>query len=106
LFPEVRAIVVAAPTVAVAVKVTGLPLNPLEVAVIVYCPTLLPNVNTLEACPLLLVVAVTKLNDCPVAPVGAEAMAKFTLTPDAGLPPASLTVTTNGLERPLLITAD
>ena len=106
LLPLVSAMVVAAPTVAVAVKVTGLPLKPPDAAVTVYVPALFPNVSTLEACPLLLVVLVAVLNDCPVAPAGTEEIAKLIFTPEIGLPPASVTITTSGLERAVLITAD
>jgi hypothetical protein len=63
LFPDVREIIVPVPGVAVAVNVMGLPLNPLDVAVIVYVPTMLPNVRTLDACPLLFVVVVVVLSD-------------------------------------------
>jgi hypothetical protein len=63
LFPDVKAIVVAVPAIAVAVNVIGLPLEPLDDAVIVYAPTLFPNVRTLDACPLLFVVAVVVLNN-------------------------------------------
>jgi len=95
LFPETMAIVVAVPAVAAAVKVTGLPLKPLAVAVTVYVPALFPTLRPIEACPLLLVVFVAAVNDCPVAPVGVDAIAKLTVTPDTGLPPASVTVTTS-----------
>ena len=64
------------------------------------------SVNTVEACPLLLVVVEEVLSDCPDAPVGTEAIAKLTPTPDTGLPPASITVTTNGFARAALIGFD
>ena len=46
------------------------------------------------------------LNDCPVAPLGAAPIAKLTLTPETGLPPASVTVTTQGFARATLIVPD
>jgi hypothetical protein len=91
--------------VAVALNVTGLPFNPVDVAVTLYVPAMLPSVNTVEACPLLLVVVVVVLKDCPLAPVGVDEMAKLTVTPDIGLPPASVAVTTKGVGRIILTAA-
>jgi hypothetical protein len=49
LFPEVSAMVVAPPVVAVAVNVTGLPASAPDVAVTVYVPALFPSVSVLLA---------------------------------------------------------
>ena len=106
MFPEARAIVAAAPAVAAAVNVAGLPFKPIDVAATIYAPITFPSFNTVDACPELLVVAVAMLNDCPDAPDGALAIAKLTLTPDTAFPPASVTVTTNGVGRVALIGAD
>jgi hypothetical protein len=104
LFPEVRAMFVAGPTVAVDVNVTGLPVSPADVAVTEYVPTLFPNVSVLLACPLPSVEVNVVLSDCPVAPTGVDAIANVTLVPATGLPPASVTVTTNGAPSAVLIT--
>jgi hypothetical protein len=105
LFPDVSVIVVGGPAVAVAVNVTGLPVSPADVAVTVYVPTLFPSVNVLLACPLPFVVVVVVFNTCPAAPPGDVAMANVTLTPETGLLPASVTVTTNGVPSAVLICA-
>ena len=62
-------------------------------------PAVLPNVNVLDACPLLLVVAMAGLR----LPVEGEVIAKVTLVPCTTFAPASLTVTTNGFARAALI---
>ena len=105
LFPDVSAIVVADPVVAVAVNVTGLPESVPDVAVTVYEPVLFPSVSVLEACPLPFVVVVVVLNTCPAAPGGVVAIANVTLTPGTGLLPASVTVTTKGVPSAVLICA-
>ena len=46
------------------------------------------------------------LNNCPVAPAGVEAIAKLTPTPEIALPPPSVTMTTSGLDREVLIIPD
>jgi hypothetical protein len=102
-FPEVNAMVVAPPALAVAVNVTGLPVSPADVAVTVYVPTLSPRVSVLLAWPLAIVVAFRMLSDCPAAPTGVDAIANVTLLPEIGFPPASVTVTTNGAASAVLI---
>jgi len=104
-FPDVRLIVAAAPTVAVAVNPTGLPASEPDVAVTAYDPTLLPSVNVLLAWPFTSVVVTVALNDCPAAPTGVVPIAKITFVPLTGFPPASRTVTTNGEASAVLITA-
>ena len=38
----------------------------------------------------------------PVAPIGDEVIEKFTVTPETGFPPTSVTFTTNGLSTELI----
>src|ERR1019366_548614 len=81
LLPALIAICVAAPTIAVAVNVSGLPASPGLVAVSVLAPTAGPRVQLpTVAIPLALVVAAR-----PVAEPPPEATAKVTLTPLTGL---------------------
>jgi hypothetical protein len=76
------AIVLAAPVVPVAVKVTGLPGRPLDVAVRVLVPAVVPNVQDVTAAmPLPLVV--TGVVGLTVPPP--DATANVTATPATGL---------------------
>ena len=52
--------------------------------------------SVLAAWPLPVVVVLVALSTCPVAPVGAEVMAKLTATPPTPFPYVSKTETTNG----------
>ena len=85
----VVAIVVAAPTVPVAVKVSGLPVSPVEVAVRVLVPAVGPSVQLpTVARPLAFVVRAF-----PVMLPPPDATAKVTLTLATGFPLASVTST-------------
>src|SRR5882724_8813533 len=78
-----------APAVPVAVKVTGLPLSPGEVAVSVFAPAAVPRVQLpTVAIPLAPVVCVAPV----MLPLPAAA-ANVTETPDTGFPFASRTIT-------------
>ena len=71
----------AAPAVAVAVKVTGEPVSPAEVAVKVFDPALVPKVQEpTVAIPEAFVVVVAPVIEPPPL-----ATAKVTLTPETGL---------------------
>src|SRR5438876_405453 len=84
------AICVAAPAVPVAVKVTGLPVSPVAVAVSEFGPAVGPSVHDVTAAiPLLPVV--TGVVGLTVPPP--DAAANVTLTPPTGLPFASRTIT-------------
>jgi hypothetical protein len=82
------------PATPVALKVTGDPDRPVEVAVTVFVPGVVPRVRSVEAFP-----------SEPVSPDVAdsapfpEVMANATLTPLTGLPTESFTITTNGLAK-------
>jgi hypothetical protein len=78
--------------VAVAVNVIGLPASVPEDAVAVLAPAAGPRVSVLKARPALSVVAVAGVTLPPPA-VTVNVM----LTPEIGFPPASVTLTTNGL---------
>src|SRR5439155_7587115 len=93
LFPALTAIDVAAPAMAVAVNVTGLPFTPVDVAVRVLVPAALPSVQlpTL-AIPLAFVVWAA-----PVMPPCPDAIAKVTAAPPTGLPNWSFTITAGGV---------
>src|ERR1041385_2462096 len=85
---------VAAPVVPVAVKVTGLPVRPLDVAVRVLAPAVVPRVHDVTAAsPLALVV--TGVVGLTVPPP--EATAKVTATPATGLLNWSRTITEGGV---------
>ena len=89
MFPVFRAICVAAPTVPVAVNVTGEPDSVPLVAVIVLEPTVVPSVQLpTVAMPLEFVVADALVTEPP--PV---AIANVTLMPETGLLCASLMMT-------------
>src|SRR5690349_17294833 len=82
-----------APATPVAVNVTGLPFNPVDVAVNVFAPATVPSVQLpIVAMPLALVVWVG-----PVMLPPPEANANVTDTPDTGLPFASFTITDGGV---------
>src|SRR5438876_11605169 len=84
------AICVAAPAVPVAVKVTGLPVSPLAVAVSEFGPAVGPSVHDVTAAiPFAFVV--TGVVGLTVPPP--DATANVTLTPPTGLPFASRTIT-------------
>ena len=90
------------PATAVAVKVTGEPVSEPEVALKVFAPVVVPNVHEpTVAIPLASVVAVV-----PVAEPPPDATANVTLTPDTGLPPASVTTTDGGVATAVPIDAD
>ena len=83
LSPALTAICVAAPAVALAVNVTGLPVSPEEVAasVLLFVPAVVPSVHEVTvAMPLAFVVALP-----PVTPPPPEPTANVTLTPLFGL---------------------
>src|SRR5438876_895129 len=83
----------AAPAVPVAVKVTGLPFTPVDVAVRVLIPAALPSVQLpTAAIPLASVVW-----PGPVMVPFPAATANVTATPATGLPLASLTMTAGGI---------
>src|SRR5882762_4014242 len=83
----------AAPAVPVAVNVTGLPFNPVDVAVRVLAPAVLPSVQLpTVAMPLALVVGVA-----PVTLPPPSAGANVTATPATGLPNWSFTITAGGV---------
>ena len=89
MFPVFRAICVAAPTVPVAVNVTGEPARLPLVAVIVLDPTDAPRVQLpTVAMPLAFVVADKSVPEPPP-----EATANMTLTPETTLLFASLMMT-------------
>src|SRR5437773_1120167 len=72
----------AGPAMALAVNVTGLPFNPVDVAVRVLAPAALPSVQLpTVAMPLALVVGVA-----PVTPPPPSAGTNVTATPATGLP--------------------
>ena len=100
--PAFTAICVAVPAVPVAVKVTGEPVRDPLVAVKVFEPTVVPNVQLpTVAIPLTLVVA-----DVPVAEPPPVATAKVTLTPLTGLLLASSTITLGEVDTAVPAVAD
>src|SRR5574341_1387885 len=92
--PPFRAMVVAAPAVAVAVKVTGLPASPLDVAVRVFAPATVPSVQlvTWATPPAFVVIGVVGSTAPPP-----EATANVTDTPATGLPNWSRAITDGGV---------
>src|SRR6184192_995943 len=99
----VSASFVAAPAVPVAVKVTGLPVRPLDVTVSVFCPAVALSVHDVSAAipsvPVLTgVVGVT----VPLPSAGVN----VTATPVTGFPFASFTITDGGGLTALPISAD
>jgi hypothetical protein len=92
LFPPFKAIVVALPCVAVAVKLTGEPASPVTVAVAPCAPAVVPRTRVAVAIP---VAAVTDDGVIEPPPVTAHA----TVIPETGLPPASVTFTLYGIAR-------
>jgi hypothetical protein len=94
LFPALIAREAAAPVVPVAVKVTGLPVRPLDVAVRVLVPVVVPSVQDVTAAmPLPFVV--TGVVGVTVPPP--EATANVTATPATGLLNWSRTITAGGV---------
>jgi hypothetical protein len=88
-------ILFATPAVPVALKVTGLPVRPVEAAVMVLVPTRLPSVQLVsEAIPVLLVLMVAGLDGLELPPPAV--MVKTTATPCTGLPKASVILTEGG----------
>jgi len=82
----------AAPAAPVAVKVTGLPVSPVAVAVRVFVPAVIPSVQLPSvAIPLAVVVWFG-----PVTLPPPDASANVTATPATGLPLASRTITAGG----------
>ena len=99
---EVTRYFVAAPAVPVAVKVTGLPASPVDVAVRVLGPAVVPRVQLpTVAIPLAFVVWVSPVPEPPP-----EATAKVTLTPATGLLFASRTITDGGVVTAVPAVAD
>src|SRR5213079_1720487 len=87
------AIVAAVPAVAVAVKITGLPVSPLAVARAVSVRTAVPRVQEVAvATPLPSVVTGVAGSTVPFAPVALN----VTATPATGFPFASFTITDGG----------
>src|SRR5204863_6102041 len=87
------AIVAAAPAVAVAVKITGLPASPLAVARAVSVRTVVPRVQEVAvATPLPSVVTGVAGSTVPLAPVALN----VTATPETGFPFAPFTTTEGG----------
>src|SRR5439155_237713 len=87
------AIVAAVPAVAVAVKITGLPVSPLAVARAVSVRAVVPRVQEVAvATPLPFVVTGVGGSTVPLAPVGRA----VTATPATGFPLASFTLTDGG----------
>src|SRR5947208_2605497 len=88
--PALMAICVAAPAVPVAVKVTGLPVSPVDVAVSEFGPAVGPKVHEVtSAIPLAF--AVTGVVGVTQPPP--DATANVTVTPATGLPVASCAIT-------------
>src|SRR5947208_13114766 len=95
--PALIAICVAAPAVALARNVTGLPCSVPDVAVKVFGPTALPRVQLVTAAtPIALVVWAAPVIAPPPVPG-----AKVTATPATGLPKASPTITRAGTAPPI-----
>src|SRR5439155_460663 len=103
LFPPLSAIELAAPVVPVAVKVTGLPVSPLAVAVSEVRPTVGQGVHDVTAASPFPVV-VTGVVGLTVPPP--EATANVTLTAATGLPFASCTITEGGVATVVPAVAD
>ena len=100
--PAWTAIWLAAPAVAVAVKVTGLPWSEPEVAVSVFGPAVLPSVQLVTvAMPLAPVVCAA-----PVTAPPPVAGAKVTATPATALPNASRTITEGSTDTAVPTVAD
>ena len=86
---------VGAPTVPVALKVTGLPVRPAAVAVTLLAPAVPPRVHDVSAAtPLAFVLTLPPLAGTVLPPP--LATVKVTDTPLTGLPPASVTRTLGG----------
>src|SRR3990172_8143405 len=101
--PALSAIVVAAPAVPVAVKVTGLPVSVPEVAVRVLAPAVVPRVQLVTvAMPLELVAIAVVGSTVPPPPVTAN----VTSVPATGLPLASLTRTAGSIATAVPPVAD
>jgi hypothetical protein len=93
--PLVTANLVTAPTVPVAVKVTGEPVSPDTVAVRVFDPAVVPRVHEVTAAmpeEFVDTVVVGRRDPPP------DATAKVTAVPDTGLPPESVTMTDGAVE--------
>ena len=102
MLPPFTAICEAAPTVPVAVNVTGEPLRLPLVAVSVFDPTVVPNVQLpTVAMPLPFVVA-----DNPVPEPPPVATVNVTLTPETGLLFASFIMTLGADATPVPTVAD
>jgi hypothetical protein len=87
--------VVAAPTVPVALNVTGLPVKPVTAAVTALAPAVAPSVQLVSvAMPNAFVLTVAGLTGLSVPPPAV--VVNVTTTPATGLPPASVTFTLGG----------
>src|SRR5689334_14537443 len=99
--PALSASCVAAPAVPVAVNVTGLPVNPADVAVSVFDPAVVPSVHDpTVAIPLPLVGC-----EPPATLPPPVATAKVTVTPATALPNESLTATDGAIATLVLTVA-
>jgi len=94
---------VARPAVPVALNVTGLPVNPVEVPVRVFVPAIVPRVHEVTvAMPSLPVVTALVGSTAPPPDV----TAKVTDTPGTGLPNWSVTRTDGGVDTAVFTVAD
>jgi hypothetical protein len=84
-------IVAKGPAAPVALKVTGDPASPVEVAVTVFVPAVVPSVKVVEAFPSAPVMAEVADSN-PLL----EVIANVMLTPLTGFPLASFTITAKG----------
>ena len=92
----------AAPAVAVAVKVTGLPVSPVALAVSVLVPGVVPSVHDVTAAmPLPFVATLVGLTVPPP-----DVTAKATAIPDTGFPAPSRTITDGGVATAVPAGAD
>src|SRR5207247_6757931 len=103
LSPELFVRDAAAPTVAVAVNVSGLPVSPGAVAVSVFAPAVGPSVHDCTAATPSAPVLTGVVGSTVPLPV---ATAKVTETPLTGLPLASFTTAAGGIANAVPATAD
>jgi len=103
LSPELLVRDAAAPTVAVAVNVTGLPVSAGAVAVSVFAPAVGPSVHDRTAATPSVPVMTGVVGSTVPLPV---ATAKLTETPLTGLPLASFTTAAGGIATAVPATAD
>src|SRR5207249_10737655 len=101
LSPENFARLAAGPAVPVAVKVTGLPARPVDVAVSVLEPAVVPRVQL----PTLAIPLASVVCSAPVTLPPPDAGANVTPTPCTGLLLASRTITDGGLATAVPVVA-